>query len=239
MLPWTKLTHLGDTSLIAPAALLIGLWLLVARRHRLLCWWCALLTGSMLLVAGSKIAFIGWGVGIPALNFTGISGHTTFAMAVWPVLAFLVLQHYPPLLRTGGVVFALTIAVLVGFSRLVLQFHSTAEVVAGYLLGATVSIVFIWISGSLRHTSLSRMLLATSLAALLAASSIQAAPTQYWLIRVALYVSGHEQPFVRSQPLAFPADNRGAIRLATFHYQASDRPPSLPQKATRDQDPHK
>ncbi|HTN65830.1 MAG TPA: phosphatase PAP2 family protein [Burkholderiaceae bacterium] len=236
MLPWTKITHLGDTSLIAPAALLIGLWLLVARRHRLLFWWCALLTWTMLLVAGSKIAFIGWGIGIPTLNFTGISGHTTFAMAVWPVLAFLLLQRSSPLLRAGGVVFALSIAVLVGFSRLVLQFHSTAEVVAGYLLGATVSIVFIWISGSLRHTSLSRMLLATSLAALLAASSIQAAPTQYWLIRVALYVSGHEQPFVRSQRLTFPVDNRRAIRLAIFHYQASDGPAGLPKKAAGDQD---
>lgn len=220
MFSWTKITHLGDASLMAPAALLIGLWLLAARRRRLLFWWCLLLAFAMLLVAASKIAFIGWGIGIPSLDFTGISGHTTFAMAVLPVLAFLLLQHYPAPLRGGAVALALLLALLVGISRLVLSFHSAAEVIAGYLLGAAVSVGFIWISGSVRRTPLSGVLLGASLAILLAASSLQAAPTQYWLVRVALYVSGHDQPFVRSRPLAFPAD-RHAIRLVGFCYPAS------------------
>lgn len=216
MLPWTKITHLGDTSLMAPAALAICLWLLAAHRHRLLYWWCVLLTFATLLVVGSKIAFIGWGIGIPALDFTGISGHTTFAMAVLPVVAFLVLQHRSASLRASVVLLALAIGLLVGISRLVLEFHSAAEVVAGYLLGAAVSIGFIWISGTVHRAPLSQMLLAASLTALLAASSMQAAPTQYWLTRAALYVSGHEQPFVRSRPLNFAADHRRPIRLANF-----------------------
>ena len=34
----------------------------------------------------SKVAFIGWGLGLSALDFTGISGHAMIASAVYPLL---------------------------------------------------------------------------------------------------------------------------------------------------------
>lgn len=222
MFSWTKITHLGDTSLMAPAALLIGLWLLLTRRPRELGWWCLLLALAMVLVSVTKIAFIGWGIGIPALNFTGISGHTTFAMAVLPVMAYLLLPHRPMPVRQAGVAVGLLCGLLVGISRLVLGFHSTSEVVSGALLGTAVSLGFVRMAGSLRAHSLKPVLVACSFVVLAAASTLQAAPTQHLFVRVALYISGHERPYVRSRAPRYTAQARVGIFPALFRFPAPD-----------------
>lgn len=228
MLPWTKITYLGDTSLMAPAALVIGLWLLVTHRQRLLWYWCGLLGPALALVAATKIAFLGWGIGIPALNFTGFSGHATFATAVLPVMAFLLLQHRSVALRTAGVLAGLALGLLVGMSRLRLGVHSSAEVIAGCMLGALVSLGFIRVSSFVRPAVLHRALAGVGLALLFAASYTQAAPTQRLFVRVALYLSGHDQPYVRGVPTDFSTWPVGAIRLTHFRYPA-------PNTAARDQ----
>lgn len=220
MLPWTKITNLGDTSLMAPAALLIGLWLLLARRPRQFGWWSLLLALAMVLVSVTKIAFIGWGIGIPALDFTGISGHSTFAMAVLPVMAFLLLQHRPPAVRHAGVALGLLLGLLVAASRLVLGFHSVAEVAAGALLGAAVSLGFVRLSAALRVPVLKPALIGFSAVVLLAASTLQAAPTQHMFVRVALYISGHERPYVRSRAPRYTAQAQGVLRPALFRFPA-------------------
>lgn len=213
---WSKITHLGDTSLMAPAALLIGLWLLASARRDLLWRWIVFLAFAMTLVALTKIAFIGWGIGIPALDFTGISGHSTFATAVLPVMAFLLLHRYPGPVRIAGVALGLVAGLLVGISRLVLNFHSSAEVVAGLMLGALVSLGFIWVANTAHRPHLSPTLVGASFVALMIASSLQAAPTQYWFIRVALYVSGHDRPFVRSHATKFSDNSTVPLRHRLF-----------------------
>jgi hypothetical protein len=213
---WSKITHLGDTSLMAPAALLIGLWLLASARRDLLWRWIQLLAFALALVALSKIAFIGWGIGIPALDFTGLSGHSTFATAVLPVMAYLLLHRYPGPVRIAGVALGLAMGLLVGISRLVLSFHSSAEVIAGCVLGALVSLGFIWVVDTARRPTVSRSLIVASLVALLAASSLQAAPTQYWFIRVALYMSGHDRPFVRTRSAQFSDSGAAPLRQKLF-----------------------
>lgn len=220
MLPWTKITYLGDTSLMAPAALLIGLWLLAVHRQRLLWYWCALLGSALALVAATKIAFLGWGIGIPALNFTGFSGHATFATAVLPVMAFLLLQRRPVLVRAAGVLFGLGLGLLVGMSRLRLGVHSGTEVIAGCMLGALVSLGFVRVSGSVRPAVLNLALAGVGLALLFAASYTQAAPTQRLFVHVALYLSGHDQPYVRGAPTDFSTRPVGSVRLAYFRYPA-------------------
>lgn len=220
MFLWTKITHLGDTSLMAPAAFIVGLWLLVAKREQLLWWWCALLASAIVLVSLTKIAFIGWGLGIPTLDFTGISGHSTFAMAILPVMAFLVLQRTPQGIRTAGVLFGLILGLLVGISRLELQTHSLSEVIAGCGLGALVSLTFIWIACTVDRNILNRSLVVLSIPVLLAASFSQAAPTQRWFVHVALYASGHEQPFVRGNHQARPSASGGRhALLEAFRFQ--------------------
>jgi hypothetical protein len=79
---------LGEVQLLLPAALLTCLALLNLQDTRLLAVrWLQALSVAAGLTLASKMAFIGWGLGSAAFNFTGISGHAMFASAVYPFLA--------------------------------------------------------------------------------------------------------------------------------------------------------
>ena len=96
MIPWMEITRFGGIVVTAPAAAAITAWLMMGRAWRLAAWWCVLFIGGMALVVATKIAFIGWGLGIQALDYTGISGHAMRATAVYPVLFYLVLLRRAP-----------------------------------------------------------------------------------------------------------------------------------------------
>ncbi|MFC6518687.1 hypothetical protein ACFQAT_01865 [Undibacterium arcticum] len=81
-----KITSVGGITVMAPAAIAITVWLVVERSWRVALWWCLLFAAGMGLVVATKIAFIGWGIGIRSLDFTGFSGHSMRATAVIPVL---------------------------------------------------------------------------------------------------------------------------------------------------------
>jgi membrane-associated phospholipid phosphatase len=198
MIPWTTITRLGDLMIMAPAALAILLWLGMANERRLALWWAVLLGAATLLTAATKIAFIGWGAGIPALDFTGFSGHTMRATAILPVLCYLALQKAPSSVRTAGVLFGFAGAAAIGISRLVLRSHSVSEVLLGALLGTIVSIVFIGLCSELRAQVLNRTRITLSMAALFAASCAGPAPTHQWLTDATLYFTGHDKPFSRT-----------------------------------------
>jgi hypothetical protein len=51
--------------------------------------WPSLFTLAALLVVSTKIAFEAWGIGIGALDFTGISGHAMTATSVLAVAGYL------------------------------------------------------------------------------------------------------------------------------------------------------
>ena len=83
LLYWRSLTRLGEAQVLLPAALLTALAVLRRPQARpLAAWWLLLLSAAALLTTATKVAFFGWGVGWPELNFTGVSGHTMFAAAV-------------------------------------------------------------------------------------------------------------------------------------------------------------
>jgi membrane-associated phospholipid phosphatase len=197
MISWMKITSFGGITVMAPAAIAITAWLVVGRAWRMALWWCLLFTTGMSLVVATKIAFIGWGIGIRSLDFTGFSGHSMRATAVIPVLFYLILQKAPPIARASGVSLGIVFGVIIGISRLVLHAHSVSEVVAGCILGGMVSLSFIWILGHSQRFVPYRALLALSLIALLAPPYAEPAPTQRWITGVALYLSGHDRPFVR------------------------------------------
>jgi len=133
---WTAVTHLGESTLLLPAALVLALWLLLARERTLALAWALSFGSAVTLVLASKLAFMGWGMGSAALDFTGISGHATLATAVFTLGAWLLVtgcMRRPLLLATG---FGLCVGVVVGISRVLLLAHSVSEVVAGVALGA-------------------------------------------------------------------------------------------------------
>lgn len=199
MIDWTDLTRFGDITIMSLTALAISAWLFVEDEKRLALWWSALFACGIGVVVATKMAFIGWGIGIRSLDFTGFSGHTMRAAAVMPVLFYLMLQKAGFAWRTAAVAFGLVFGAAVGASRIALHAHSVSEVVAGWLLGAVISMAFIRVAA----TSLSRhvfkpMRIVLSLLVLLPAPYVYPAPTQQWLTEITLFFSGHDQPFPRS-----------------------------------------
>jgi membrane-associated phospholipid phosphatase len=199
MIDWTDITTYGDVTTTSLAAAAIAAWLFIEDEKRLAFWWSVLFAAGMGIVVATKMAFIGWGIGIRAIDFAGFSGHAMRAAAVLPVLLYLILQRTRFILRAGGVVLGFSCAAMIGVSRIVLHTHSVSEIGAGLLLGAAVSLTFIHIA----HTSLSKhvfkpLRIALSLLALLPAPYVHPAPTQQWLTELTLYFSGHEQPFPRA-----------------------------------------
>lgn len=198
MIAWSDISRFGDITITAFAALAIAGWLMAEGEKRLALCWTALFGGGLGIVVASKMAFIGWGIGIPALDFTGISGHAMRATAALPVLFYLILQKARPAVRVSGAGLGLLFGVLVGISRVVVHAHSVSESVAGIVLGAAVSLGFLRIAGhSLRRHVLNRLRIAVSMIALLQAPYVNPAPTQQWLTSLTLYVTGHGQPFPR------------------------------------------
>lgn len=207
---WTDLTGFGDITVMSLVALAIAAWLFVEDEKRLALWWCLLFGAATGVVIATKMAFIGWGIGIRSLDFTGFSGHAMRAAAVMPVLLYLILQRGRLSLRAAGVIIGLTFGALVGVSRLMLHAHSVSEVIAGWLLGATISLAFIRLAfQSLNSHVFKPLRIALVSLALLPAPYVHPAPTQQWLTNLTLYFTGHEQPFPRTgrnnQPRTSPA----------------------------------
>ena len=198
MISWFNITTAGSFSIMAPAAAIIVVWLALNRAWQLVLWWCLLFIGSMGVAVASKIAFIGWGIGIRSLNFTGFSGHALRAAAVAPVLLYLLLQKTASVPRKSGVLLGLVFAILIAWSRLEVNAHSVSEAIAGWLLGITVSLGFIWILSHSPKIELNPWVISLSLIGLLATPNITPVPTQRWITEAALYISGHDKPYIRA-----------------------------------------
>ncbi|MEI9984010.1 MAG: phosphatase PAP2 family protein [Aliidongia sp.] len=146
------------------------------------------------LVAISKIAFLGWGIGSEALDFTGVSGHAAFAVAILSVGAALSLADRGRRVRWVGTALGAAIGIAIGLSRLVLHVHSPSEVAAGAILGAVLAAIYIWSATYADPAKLRPATLGIVLVLTLATIHGQRAPTQSFLTRVALALSGQTVP---------------------------------------------
>lgn len=143
---WQMVTNFGDSGLLLPvSAILVG-WMLYEKAWRCATIWLCLLVPTLAVVLGAKLAFLGWGIGIESLDFTGPSGHTTLSMAIYPTLAVWIVQRMPPRNHIAAYLLGWLFALLIGYSRLVLHKHSVSEVVAGAALGTLVSLTWTWLS---------------------------------------------------------------------------------------------
>jgi len=197
MLTCLAFTKLADTVVMLPAAMLCLLWLSMERAWRFAVLWCLLLGTGLLLVTATKIAFIGWGIGIPELDFTGISGHAMRAMAIMPVMLFLMFQNARASARWLAVIAGITFGLAIGVSRLMLNVHSVSEVIAGCALGAAISLPFIGMLSGAGKVGLPKPAFALGLLLLVPVFLSRPAPTEQWLQQVALSLSGHDRPYVR------------------------------------------
>lgn len=201
---WHSLTWFGDSGFLLPVALWIAVWLGIRRATRSVAMIWVLLFGACgALIAVSKIAFMGWGIGSAALDFTGFSGHTALSASVWPVACWLVASRWPHRVRVSAALLGLLFAAFIGLSRLAIDAHSNSEVLAGFALGMAVSGCFLWQQHRSPHPRLSWWLVLLSLATpmLLQRPGVPA-PTQGALELIAIRLAGIERPFTRADLLA-------------------------------------
>jgi membrane-associated phospholipid phosphatase len=195
---WFVITSFGGAGLTLPLAFAIALWLAFGYSWRLAAGWLLLLGVAVALVTATKIAFLGWGVGVRAWDFTGLSGHSMFATAVFPVAAFLVLLPAPPAVRLAGVAAGLLAGALISFSRIVIEAHSPSEAVTGCIVGAMAALAFIRIAWDATPGRLLPVMpVVLSLMVLTLGLHNLHVPTHRWVTHIALKVSGHVRPFAR------------------------------------------
>ncbi|MGK5011247.1 phosphatase PAP2 family protein [Janthinobacterium sp. MDB2-8] len=195
---WNGISFAADMSVMGPAGVAIALWLLVSRQWRLVLSWSLWYGGGLALVVLSKLAFMSWGVGSSALDFTGFSGHAMRAGAVFPVLMYVLLQRAEPRWRHAGVLVGVAFAVLVAISRVVVQAHSVSEAVSGCVLGLALALGFMWNARGAVNFAVSHALALASLVLMVVLSfKAEPMPTEQWLQKLAMVLSGHERVFSR------------------------------------------
>ena len=197
-LAWQMLTRLGEIQILLPV-LLATAWSIRRPARRLAASWVGAAAVAVLITAATKVAFIGWGWGSATLDFTGISGHAMMAAAVLPLLLHLALRGRTAGGASAGLAAGTLLALVVAISRLRLGAHSPSEVVAGFLLGATVSAAAL-ATGRAAALRLPLWLpLALLAAVLVAAAGAPPSPAHGWVTRLALAASGRSHPYTRWQ----------------------------------------
>ncbi|WP_144150712.1 phosphatase PAP2 family protein [Paraburkholderia sp. BCC1885] len=196
---WNLITSLGGAGVTLPLALAIALWLALGYSWRVAAAWLALLGVAIGVVTVTKLAFLGWGVGVRELDFTGVSGHAMLSTAVYPVALFLMLLPARPGFRLVGVLLGIAAGMAVGLSRVVLDAHSPSEAITGCIVGAVTALLFVRIAWDAQPGRLSAVAVTVSLMMLVIGLHGVRVPTQRWVTHIALKVSGHDRPFIRAR----------------------------------------
>lgn len=227
---WYSITSFGGAGLTLPLAIAIALWLALGYTWRMAAAWLVLLGAAIGVVTLTKLAFLGWGVGVRELDFTGLSGHAALSTAVYPVALFLLLLPARPAFRLGGVALGLVVGITVSFSRVVIDAHSPSEAITGCIVGAVTALMFVRWSWDAAPGRLSTVPVAVSLMMLTVGLHGVHLPTQRWVTHIALKVSGHERPFIRARWKASHNNRANAAPLSQTQNTLSA--PVLPNERT-------
>ena len=212
---WNLVTRLGEAQILLPAALMSALWFVWRDRSpRLAAVWLGGIMIATLITTASKIAFMGYGLGWAALDFTGVSGHSMFAAAIYPLTGVAITSAVAGLQAARwerlGLVAGVALALVVGLSRVAVGAHSWSEVVLGLLVGGAVTLVA---AGAERAPPARHSLWLPVVVFVWLGSALPNAPrspTHGWVTQLALAISGRAQPYTRADLLARhtePADS--------------------------------
>ena len=189
---WRTLSALGDSRWLLPMALVLLLTL--PRVDARLKWrWLLAITLTAGVTLASKLAFMGWGIGIKSVHFTGFSGHAAMSSVIYPVVGVL-LAGPGKRARAVGLVVGVLLATAIAWSRIPLHAHSLSEVIAGLALGLSSS------SWALRTASPSRRaapvaVIAALLAGLVLPLTLPDVHTHQLVIALAKLISGRAEIF--------------------------------------------
>lgn len=197
------LTYFGDSMLLIPTAIIMaGLIGWKNSDRRAVWYWALAFCTAGAVVSLSKVAFMGFGLGSASLNFTGFSGHTAMSATLWPVMLWLLSGRLSDNGRLLAVGVGYLIPVMVGVSRLLLNYHSASEVMTGLILGFTLSTAFLVSQRRSRVQGFSAIQLSVALLLpLLLLSHGRLATTQQFLQRLSVQIAGIEHPWTRADLL--------------------------------------
>ncbi|EFJ67774.1 PAP2 family protein [Escherichia coli MS 175-1] len=200
---WQLISFFGDSTVLLPSAAALFIVLMLRKTSRLLAWQWSLLFGiTGAIVCASKLAFMGWGLGIRELDYTGFSGHSALSAAFWPIFLWLLSARFSAGVQKAAVAAGYALAAVVGYSRLVIHAHSVSEVIAGLLLGAAGSALFLLLQK--RTTPSESVSISWSgvaclvMVPLILLHSGNKAPTQSLLGQVATAIGPLDKPFTRT-----------------------------------------
>jgi membrane-associated phospholipid phosphatase len=196
---WQTITRLGQSEIVLPAAMLaIAILFIKVQTRDLALRWLVGLVVAVLLTLATKLAFIGWGIGCAAIDFTGISGHAMCAAATYPLLLVALAADRSPRWAVALQCTGWSLSIAVALSRVMVGAHSPSEVVAGFLLGGAVS------TAALAKTdTVTLRCRPVAIAVLLAWFStglgeMPSSQTHSRITSLALAISGNHQPFTRT-----------------------------------------
>ena len=191
---WTTFLYLGNVTLTLPLACAVAALLLVARHWRAAGYWLLFFAGALATVGISKVAYLGWGTAVPALDFQALSGHAAGVTAVYPVLFYVLLQGRPGL-ALGMAAAGLLLGAGLAATLVATDEHTAAEAGAGWMVGAATAAGTIRVAREAKPPRPLAGLVAGLLAFATAAWAMQGAHVGYWMIKVALALSGNTRPF--------------------------------------------
>ncbi|SAL05112.1 PA-phosphatase-like phosphoesterase [Caballeronia arationis] len=135
------LANVGDAGFTLPIAIALAMWIATSRWQLALRWILTLGVG-MCFVGATKIIHAGWGAEIEPIGFRMVSGHTMLATAILTVVLAL-LSDRLELGKGLGIAAGLAIGAITAAARVVDHSHSLAEVISGWIVGATVALLFL------------------------------------------------------------------------------------------------
>ncbi|KAB8146138.1 phosphatase PAP2 family protein [Raoultella planticola] len=200
---WQWVSFFGDSTVLLPSSAAVFMVLFLRRPSRQIAWQWGLLFGiTGAIVSASKLAFMGWGIGIRELDFTGFSGHTALSTAFWPIFLWLLCARGSVALRRTAMVMGYLLAGLVGYSRLAIHAHSPSEVIAGLLLGACGSALFLLMQRNSSRAVDAQLswggVLSLIIIPVVLLNTGTKAPTQSLLGEIAVKLGPLEKPFTRA-----------------------------------------
>jgi hypothetical protein len=191
---WSKLFHLGDLSLTLPAGSAIAAWLLASRAGRAALGWSLAFGLTLAIVAATKIAFLGWATGVPALGYKAISGHAAGFTAAAPTLCWLLAQRCPSVVRSAVAVAALALGAVVAVALVRAGEHTPIEAAAGWIIGMAAFVCTLHVASDTAAPRVDVALACAALAFAATAWALRTVSVGYWMIRLATALSGNPYP---------------------------------------------
>lgn len=191
----TGVLQLGDLALALPLGAALAAGLLAAGAWRTALCWSGCFGAAVLLVGASKVAHLGWGTDFAPFAFQAISGHATVVAALYPFAAWALLDRQGRATARLALAGALLLAAAFAGLLVVSGEHSAAEAASGWLLGAAASLAGVAGARDLRRAQLAPAAWWSLAVFVLAAWLMQSAHVGYWMIRLALALSGNRRPY--------------------------------------------